>query len=84
MIYLIQDAQWIDKVSESMLANFAAVIPHTPSLMLTTYRPDYRGVLTNVSGAQTIALRPLSEAHTAALTGKLLGSDASVAGPPAR
>jgi adenylate cyclase len=79
VIYLIQDAQWIDGVSESMLANFVAVIPRTPSLMLITYRPDYRGMLTNVSGAQTIALRPLSEANTAALTAQLLGTDASVA-----
>ena len=67
-----------------MLADFVAVIPRTPSLMLITYRPEYRGVLTKVSGAQTIALRPLSGAHTAALTAQLLGTDASVAGVAAQ
>ncbi len=83
-VYIIQDAQWIDEVSESMLADFVAVIPRTPSLVLITCRPEYRGVLTKVSGAQTIALRELSDAHTAALTGKLLGSDASSTGWPRR
>jgi adenylate cyclase len=63
-----------------MLAAFLAVIPHVPSLVLITYRPEYHGALTRVSGAQTIALRPLSDAHTAALTAELLGSDASIGG----
>jgi adenylate cyclase len=79
-VYLIQDVQWIDAASESMLADFVAMIPHTPSLVLITYRPDYRGVFTEVSGAQTISLRPLSGAHTAALTTQLLGSDPSIVG----
>ncbi len=83
-VYIIQDAQWIDEVSESMLADFVAVIPRTPSLVLITYRPEYRGVLTKVSGAQTISLRPLSAAHTAALTAQLLGTDASVGGVTAQ
>ena len=33
----------IDEVSESMLADFLSVVPQTPSLMLITYRPEYRG-----------------------------------------
>ena len=45
-----------------MLADFMAVIPQVPSLMLITYRPEYRGALSRVPGAQTIALRPLSDA----------------------
>ena len=79
-VYVVEDAHWIDEVSESMLADFLAVIPHTPSLVLITYRPEYRGALTRVSGAQTIALRPLTDAHTAALTAELLGSDPSIGG----
>ena len=79
-VYVVEDAHWIDEVSESMLADFLAVIPQTPSLVLITYRPEYRGALSRVSGAQTIALRPLSEAQTSALTAELLGSDASITG----
>jgi adenylate cyclase len=79
-VYVVEDAHWIDEVSESMLADFLAVIPQTPSMVLITYRPEYHGALTRVSGAQTIALRPLTDAHTAALTAELLGSDASTTG----
>ena len=37
-VYVIEDAQWIDEVSESMLADFLAVVPQLPSLTLITYR----------------------------------------------
>ena len=43
-----------------------------------TYRPEYRGALAQVPGAQTIALAPLSDTETAALVSELLGSDSSV------
>ena len=55
-VYVIEDAHWIDEVSESMLAEFFTVIPQTPSLVLITYRPEYRGALSRVPGAQSIAL----------------------------
>jgi AAA ATPase domain len=77
-VYVIEDAHWIDEVSEPMLAEFLTVIPQTPSLALVTYRPEYRGALSRVAGAQTIALAPLSDSETAALVSELLGSDPSV------
>ena len=76
----MEDAHWIDEVSESMLAGFFTVIPQTPSLVLVTYRPEYRGALSRVAGAQSIALAPLSDSETAALVSELLGSDPSVGG----
>src|SRR6516164_2311869 len=79
-VYVIEDAHWIDEVSESMLADFLAVTPQTPFMVLITYRPEYHGALTRVSGAQTIALRPLTDAQTSALTTELLGSDSSMGG----
>ena len=77
-LFIIEDAQWIDAASESMLADFLTVIPQTPSMVLITCRPEYAGALTRVHGAQTIALAPLGDADTAALIGELLGSDPSV------
>ncbi|MFZ3295378.1 ATP-binding protein [Mycobacterium sp.] len=77
-IYVIEDAHWIDEVSESMLAEFFTVIPQTPSLVLVTYRPEYRGALARMGAAQTIALAPLSVSETAALVSELLGADPSV------
>ena len=79
-VYVVEDAHWIDEVSESMLAGFLTVIPQTPSLVLVTYRPEYRGALSRVAGAQTIALAPLSDPETAALVSQLLGDDPSVGG----
>jgi adenylate cyclase len=79
-VYVVEDAHWIDEVSESMLADFLAVTPQTPSLVLITYRPEYHGALSRVSGAQTIALRPLTDAQTAALTAELVGADPSISG----
>ena len=77
-VYIVEDAHWIDEVSESMLAEFFTVIPQTPSLVLITYRPEYEGALARVNGAQTIALAPLSDSETAALVSELLGPDPSV------
>jgi adenylate cyclase len=79
-VYVVEDVHWIDEVSESMLADFLAVIPHASSLVLITYRPEYHGALTRVSGAQTIALRPLTDAQTSQMTAELLGADASIGG----
>ncbi|MGO9509280.1 MAG: AAA family ATPase [Mycobacterium sp.] len=77
-VFVIEDAHWIDEVSESMIADFLAVIPQTASLVLITYRPEYHGALARVPGAQTITLAPLSEAETARLVAELLGPDPSV------
>ncbi len=79
-VFVIEDAHWIDEVSESMLAGFFTVIPQTPSLVLVTYRPEYRGALTRLTGAHTVALAPLSDSETAALVLQLLGPDPSVCG----
>jgi class 3 adenylate cyclase len=77
-VYVTEDAQWIDESSESMLADFLTVIPRTRLLALITYRPEYRGALAQVPGAQTIVVEPLSEPETAALVSELLGPDPSV------
>ena len=77
-VFVVEDAHWIDVVSESMLADFLAVIPQTPSLMLITYRPEYHGALAHLTGAQTIALAPLSASETSMLVAELLGPDPSV------
>jgi hypothetical protein len=54
------------------------VIPQTPSLVLVTYRPEYRGPLTQLLGAQTVALAPLSDSESAALITELLGPHPTV------
>ncbi len=61
---VVEDAHWIDEVSESMLADFLTVIPQTPSLVLVTYRPEYEGALTRVHG-RDMALELLRQARDA-------------------
>jgi class 3 adenylate cyclase len=77
-LFIIEDAQWIDAVSEAMLAELLTVIPRSKLMVLITSRPEYEGVLTRVHGAQTIALAPLGDSDSAALLGELLGSDPSI------
>jgi class 3 adenylate cyclase len=77
-VYVVEDTHWIDQVSESMIADFLAVIPQTHSLVLITYRPEYTGALNRVRGAQSIALAPLTDPETATLVSQLLGPDPSV------
>ena len=79
-VYVVEDAHWIDEVSESMIADFLTVIPQTPSLVLATYRPEYSGPLSRVAGAQSIALAPLSDPETGALVAGLVGPDPSLGG----
>ncbi|AKS31821.1 AAA family ATPase [Mycolicibacterium goodii] len=76
-LYVLEDVHWIDEVSESMLAEFLTVVTHTHSVILITYRPEYTGVLARVSGAQTIALRPLTDGQTSTLLTELLGPGAA-------
>jgi class 3 adenylate cyclase len=77
-LYVIEDAHWIDEVSESLLADFITVLPETRALALVTYRPEYDGELSRVAGARTIALSPLSDPETAGLVSQLLGTHPSV------
>jgi len=79
-VYVIEDAHWIDAVSESLLETFLTVIPRTSSTVLITYRPEYRGALADVPDAQTISLAPLSDSSIEVLLTELLGADPSVAG----
>ena len=79
-VFVIEDAHWIDEPSEALLTSFLEVAPQTPSVVLVTYRPEYRGALANVQGTQTITLRPLSNTQTSALTSELLGQHSSVRG----
>lgn len=79
-IYVVEDVQWIDSVSESLLAEFAAVVPGMHATLLVVYRPEYSGPLSRISGAQPFTLEPLGDSHIAELVTELLGTDPSVAG----
>lgn len=77
-LLIIEDAHWIDAVSESLLAEFLKVIARTPTVVLITARPEYAGALARVRGGQSITLAPLVDSDTVALISELLGTDPSV------
>jgi hypothetical protein len=77
-LLVVEDVHWIDEVSESMLAGFFAAGSRLHPMVLLTYRPEYRGVLRHVDGAQTIALEPLSPTETSRLIDELMGTNPSV------
>lgn len=77
-LFIIEDAHWIDTVSDAMLADFTSVVAHTPTIVLITSRPEHDGALTRVPGAQTISLSPLDDSDTDALLSELLGLDPSI------
>ncbi len=77
-MFVIEDVQWIDAMSESMLRDLMTVIPRGNSVVLVTSRPEYDGLLTRIRGAQSIALTPLENSDIASLLGELLGEHGSV------
>ncbi|AFM19147.1 adenylate/guanylate cyclase family protein [Mycolicibacterium chubuense NBB4] len=80
VLSIIEDAQWIDAVSESMVADFLTVVARTPSMVLVTARPEYTGALRQIPGALTTTLTPLQDSDAAALLRELLGTHESVGG----
>jgi predicted ATPase len=56
-VSVVEDTHWIEAVSESMLAEFLTVVTQARLLVLLTYRPEYQGALTRVSGARPFPLR---------------------------
>jgi adenylate cyclase len=79
-MFIIEDAHWIDEVSESMMVEVLAAIAQTPSLVVITYRPEYRGRLARMANFQQITLAPLDDSQTNLLVTQFLGSDSSVGG----
>ncbi len=77
-IFVIEDAHWVDEISEAMFAEFANAVPLTHVLLLITYRPEYRGALDRLPDSHRIALSPLEDSASAALVAELLGSDPSI------
>ncbi|OBF21720.1 cyclase [Mycobacterium sp. ACS4331] len=77
-LMIVEDAHWIDPVSDSLLTDFLAVVSKVPLMVLITARPEYRGALTRLPGAETITLSPLSHSDIAALLTDLLGTDPSL------
>jgi adenylate cyclase len=77
-VYVVEDAHWIDEVSETLIAEFASVIPQARANMVVTYRPEYRGALTKLPDIHTISLGPLDASQASVLITGLIGEHPSI------
>ena len=74
LVLVVEDLHWIDAASEEYLAFIADTIPTTRALLVCSHRPGYRHPFGDRSYHVRIALRPLSAAEMADLSGSLLGT----------
>ncbi|WP_055400045.1 MULTISPECIES: AAA family ATPase [unclassified Mycobacterium] len=77
-LYIIEDAHWIDETSEAMLADLMTVIPRTRSMVVVTYRPEYKGALAQTPGFHRFDLKPLDGSAASTMTVELMGRDPSL------
>jgi adenylate cyclase len=78
ILFVLEDAHWIDAPSDEVLADFTGALKATSSMLVTTYRPEFRGALQQHAD-ETIALQPLTDAMTMRLVSQLVGDDPSLA-----
>lgn len=74
VVFVLEDVHWIDPPSDEVLADFVDTLSATESMLVSTYRPEYRGVLKQHED-ETVRLQPLSDAMAVRLVCQLLGSD---------
>lgn len=79
-VYVIEDAHWVDGVSESMLSEFSRAIVGARATILITFRPEYRGPMSRIAGAKEIELAPMEDLEVRELVRGLLGTHPSVDG----
>lgn len=77
VLFVLEDAHWIDAPSDEILGEFAARLGTTPSMFVAIYRPEYRGALRQ-HAQRLITLQPLTDSITARLVGQILGDDAAL------
>lgn len=79
IVFLLDDAHWIDEPSDAVLADFAATLTQTTSMFVTTYRPEFHGALHHDAHV-VLALEPLPSSTQLELIDQLLGTDPSLEG----
>lgn len=78
IVFVVEDAQWIDAPSDDVLAEFAGTLDTTTSMFVTTCRPESHGALRDHFD-RTITLGPLTDSVTVRLVGQIVGADPSLA-----
>lgn len=78
-LFILEDLHWIDAASDATLAEFATTISATQSMLVVSYRPEYRGGLRGL-GDVAVTLDPLDQDMTREVAAGLIGTDPSLQG----
>jgi class 3 adenylate cyclase/tetratricopeptide (TPR) repeat protein len=78
-ILLLEDLQWVDAGSASLIEAYFETLPGKRRLMIVNARPEYAASWMKWDLYEQISLSPLSQMDADVLALRLLGSDASVA-----
>ena len=79
VVIVVEELRWIDPPSEVFLKGLVEALPHTPTLLVATFRPEYRGDWLSARSYTALALPPLDGRSLAALLREQLGTDPSLA-----
>ena len=78
-VIVVEELRWIDPPSEAFLKGLVEVLPSTPTLLVASFRPEYRGGWLRALNYAALPLQPLDERSLAALLREQLGTDPSLA-----
>ena len=78
-VIVVEELRWIDPPSEAFLKALAEALSSTPTLLVATFRPEYRARWLRAFNYTALPLRPLDEPSLAALLRDRLGTDPSLA-----
>jgi len=74
LVLVVEDLHWIDTSSEEFLSSLMDAVAAVPLLLILTYRIEYTPPFGSRSFCTMLTLHSLSEAETAAMAGRVLGT----------
>ena len=83
-VLVFEDLHWADGASEVFIANLAAALPGTRTLLLVNFRPEYSAPWLAAPHARVLPLAPLGARAISELLSDLLGTDPSLGALPER
>jgi predicted ATPase len=76
LILIVEDAHWIDPTTKELLDLLLPVVSRKPSLVVITYRPEYRQQWSGLPNARTLPVVRLSRADVVLMVDKMLAGKA--------
>ena len=78
-VIVVEELRWIDPPSEAILKALVEALPSTPTLLIASFRPEYRAGWLRPFNYTSLRLQPLDERSLAGLLRDRLGTDPSLA-----